>query len=87
MKVNIDAATTFRDVLSTMLVIFKKLKQNFTVCLLFILFQVAKQWYDFDRQTFNFVHKLKDDGSTMTFTHQHDFDENGLLYWIGTNGK
>jgi E3 ubiquitin-protein ligase HECTD1 len=23
----------------------------------------------------------------MSFSYAHDFDENGLLYWIGTNGK
>ncbi|BFZ12481.1 hypothetical protein BsWGS_15521 [Bradybaena similaris] len=53
----------------------------------YLLKMVAKQWYDFDRQTFNFVKKLKEPESTITFTHQNDFDENGLLYWIGTNGK
>ena len=25
--------------------------------------------------------------SPVTFTHQSDFDENGLLYWIGTNAR
>jgi len=49
--------------------------------------QVAKQWYDFDRQTFTFVKKLKESGSKVTFSHQSDFDENGLIYWIGTNSK
>ena len=23
----------------------------------------------------------------MTFRHTHDFDENGIIYWIGTNGR
>lgn len=23
----------------------------------------------------------------MTFRYQSDFDENGVIYWIGTNGK
>uniref|UniRef100_A0A2C9L685 E3 ubiquitin-protein ligase n=1 Tax=Biomphalaria glabrata TaxID=6526 RepID=A0A2C9L685_BIOGL len=53
----------------------------------YLLKMVAKQWYDFDRSTFNFVKKLKEPGVSLTFTHQNDFDENGLLYWIGTNGK
>jgi E3 ubiquitin-protein ligase HECTD1 len=22
----------------------------------------------------------------MTFTHERDFDDNGIIYWIGTNG-
>ncbi|XP_065332241.1 E3 ubiquitin-protein ligase HECTD1 isoform X2 [Cloeon dipterum] len=51
-----------------------------------LLKMVAKQWYDFERSTFAFVHKLKE-GSKIAFKHQHDFDENGLLYWIGTNAK
>lgn len=50
-------------------------------------FQVAKQWYDFERQTFNFVKILKESDTPLGFTHQTDFDENGLLYWVGTNGK
>ncbi|PVD26171.1 hypothetical protein C0Q70_13840 [Pomacea canaliculata] len=48
---------------------------------------VAKQWYDFERQTFNFVKILKESDTPLGFTHQTDFDENGLLYWVGTNGK
>ncbi|GFO27459.1 E3 ubiquitin-protein ligase hectd1-like protein, partial [Plakobranchus ocellatus] len=53
----------------------------------YLLKMVAKQWHDFERQTFNYVKKLKEPGISMTFTHQGDFDENGLMYWIGTNGK
>ncbi|RWS30867.1 E3 ubiquitin-protein ligase HECTD1-like isoform X10 [Leptotrombidium deliense] len=48
---------------------------------------VAKQWYDYDRSTFNFVKKLKEPNCRKHFTHQRDFDENGLIHWIGTNGK
>ena len=53
----------------------------------FFFFQVAKQWYDYDRSTFTFVKKLKETGFKVGFTHQRDFDENGLLYWLGTNAK
>lgn len=53
----------------------------------YLLKMVAKQWYDYDRSTFTFVKKLKEPGTTITFTHQRDFDENGLIYWIGTNAK
>ncbi|KAL8608279.1 hypothetical protein ACOMHN_042146 [Nucella lapillus] len=54
----------------------------------YLLKMVAKQWYDFERHTYNFVKQLKDSAATtMTFVHQNDFDENGLMYWIGTNGK
>jgi E3 ubiquitin-protein ligase HECTD1 len=27
------------------------------------------------------------EGQKLTFRHQHDFDENGIIYWIGTNAK
>jgi len=53
----------------------------------YLLKMVAKQWYDFDRSTFNFVKKLKESKASIKFTYQRDFDENGLMYWIGTNGK
>ncbi|XP_058843632.1 E3 ubiquitin-protein ligase HECTD1 isoform X2 [Acipenser ruthenus] len=52
----------------------------------YLLKMVAKQWYDFDRSSFVFVKKLRE-GQTFTFRHQHDFDENGIVYWIGTNAK
>ncbi|XP_072765519.1 E3 ubiquitin-protein ligase HECTD1 isoform X5 [Anoplolepis gracilipes] len=51
-----------------------------------LLKMVAKQWHDHDRSTFTFVKKLKEENK-ITFKYQHDFDENGLLYWIGTNAK
>lgn len=50
------------------------------------LLQVAKQWYDFERSSFVFVRKLRE-GQSFTFRHQHDFDENGIIYWVGTNAK
>ncbi|XP_072896168.1 E3 ubiquitin-protein ligase HECTD1 isoform X4 [Hemitrygon akajei] len=52
----------------------------------YLLKMVAKQWYDFDRSTFVFVRKLRE-GQTFIFRHQHNFDENGIIYWIGTNAK
>ncbi|KAM8833425.1 LOW QUALITY PROTEIN: E3 ubiquitin-protein ligase HECTD1 [Synchiropus picturatus] len=52
----------------------------------YLLKMVAKQWYDFERSSFVFVRKLRE-GQTFTFRHQHDFDENGLIYWVGTNAK
>ncbi|XP_034937703.1 E3 ubiquitin-protein ligase HECTD1 isoform X2 [Chelonus insularis] len=51
-----------------------------------LLKMMAKQWHDHDRSTFTFVKKLKE-GNRLTFQYQHDFDENGILYWIGTNAK
>lgn len=52
----------------------------------YLLKMVAKQWYDFERSTFQFLKKLKDT-KYQTFKHNHDFDENGIIYFIGTNGK
>lgn len=52
----------------------------------YLLKMVAKQWYDYERTSFAFVRKLKESGH-MSFLQQHDFDENGIIYWIGTNGK
>ncbi|CAH1802965.1 unnamed protein product, partial [Owenia fusiformis] len=53
----------------------------------YLLKMVAKQWYDYERSTYNFVKKLKEPNATFTFTHQRDFDNNGIIYWAGTNGK
>lgn len=52
----------------------------------FLLKMVAKQWFDHDRSTFTFI-KRAHESSPVTFVQQHDFDENGLMYWIGTNAK
>lgn len=52
-----------------------------------LLKMVAKQWYDFDRSTFSFIKRLKTKGSTVSLRHESSFDENGLIYWLGTNGR
>ncbi|GAB6021555.1 hypothetical protein CHUAL_004153 [Chamberlinius hualienensis] len=52
----------------------------------YLLKMVAKQWYDYDRSTFTYVKKLKE-GQKISFRHQRDYDENGIIYWIGTNAK
>lgn len=52
-----------------------------------LLKMVAKQWYDFERSSFNFLKKLKAKGSTVNLKHETDFDTNGLIYWLGTNAK
>ncbi|XP_041988693.1 E3 ubiquitin-protein ligase Ufd4 isoform X4 [Aricia agestis] len=51
----------------------------------FLAKSVARQWYDMDRATFNFVQRIKAE-APLTFTYDHDFDENGVLYFIGSNG-
>ena len=53
----------------------------------YLLKMVAKQWYDNDRSMFTFVNKLKEPNTKINFRHQYDFDENGIIYWIGTNAK
>ncbi|XP_033103063.1 E3 ubiquitin-protein ligase HECTD1-like isoform X1 [Anneissia japonica] len=52
----------------------------------YLLKMVAKQWYDYDRPSFTFVKKLKET-TPITFRHTHDFDDNGIIHWIGTNAK
>ena len=50
--------------------------------------QVAKQWYDHERPTYSFVKLLKEPTfKTLELVHKRDFDENGVVYWIGTNAK
>lgn len=53
----------------------------------YLLKMVAKQWYDYERSTFAFVRRLRELTQPLTFRHQHDFDENGVIYWIGTNAR
>ncbi|XP_050076320.1 E3 ubiquitin-protein ligase Ufd4 isoform X1 [Anopheles maculipalpis] len=54
----------------------------------YLLKMVAKQWYDMERSSFLYLRKLKEaKPGTIKFRHRHDFDENGLIYYIGTNGK
>lgn len=61
----------------------------------YLLKMVAKQWYDYERSTLAFIRKIQQPQSSnavvcngsLTFRHTRDFDENGLMYWIGTNGK
>lgn len=54
----------------------------------YLLKMVAKQWYDMDRSTYVFLKKLKDSTATpIILKHQQDFDENGLIYFIGSNGR
>ncbi|GBP81615.1 E3 ubiquitin-protein ligase Ufd4 [Eumeta japonica] len=51
----------------------------------FLAKAVARQWYDMERSTFQFVQKIKSE-APLTFIYDHDFDENGVFYYIGTNG-
>ena len=61
----------------------------------YLLKMVAKQWYDYERSSLAFVRKIQQQQQQhqsgpvagLTFRHTRDFDEGGVLYWIGTNGK
>lgn len=53
----------------------------------YLLKMVAKQWYDLDRSTFFYLKKLREFKQGITLTHSFDFDEEGLIYFIGSNGK
>lgn len=48
---------------------------------------MAKQWFDYDRETFKFVQHFKNNGEPLVFNYVSDFDDNGIVYWIGTNGR
>lgn len=52
----------------------------------YLLKKVSKQWYDHDRSHLAFVKHLKA-GYQPTCSYSSDFDANGILYWIGTNGR
>lgn len=49
--------------------------------------QVAKQWFDFERSNFHFVKVSRELRSPLTFRRVSDFDQNGVIYWIGSNGR
>ncbi|XP_065182623.1 E3 ubiquitin-protein ligase HECTD1-like [Sycon ciliatum] len=56
----------------------------------FLSKMVGKQWFDFDRSTFAYIKQIedaRDSDSKLKFLHVQDFDQNGILYWIGTNGR
>jgi len=52
----------------------------------FLASMVSKQWYDHPYHHLEFVKQLKSNHRPV-FTYTNDFDQNGILYWIGTNGK
>lgn len=49
--------------------------------------QVAKQWYDYDRHTYHFVKVARELKAPLVFRRVSDFDQNGIFYWIGSNGR
>ncbi|EDW86666.2 uncharacterized protein Dwil_GK23521 [Drosophila willistoni] len=53
----------------------------------YLLKMVAKQWYDMDRSTYFYLKIMRESKSGLSFLHSFDFDEEGLLYYIGSNAK
>jgi E3 ubiquitin-protein ligase HECTD1 len=56
----------------------------------YITKMVVKQWHDYPRKDLHFLKKINEslgNNDIVEFRYENDFDENGLLYWIGTNGK
>lgn len=53
----------------------------------YLLKMVAKQWYDLDRSTYFYLKKIREHRTATVFTHSFDFDEEGLLFYIGSNAK
>ena len=50
--------------------------------------QVSKRWYDYERMSLHFIKIAKElQHSPLVFKHHQDFDENGILYWIGSNAR
>ncbi|CAD6199393.1 unnamed protein product [Caenorhabditis auriculariae] len=56
----------------------------------FLLKLVAKQWHDRERSTHRYV-KMINDAKTrneaLPFRYTSDFDDQGIIYWLGTNGR
>jgi len=52
----------------------------------FLSSMVSKQWYDHPHGHLEFVKRLKNEGRQQ-FIYTHDFDQNGILYWLGTNAR
>ncbi|CAF1239989.1 unnamed protein product [Adineta ricciae] len=50
----------------------------------FLTSMVSKQWYDHPHSQLEFVKQLRSNGRQQ-FTYMNEFDQNGILYWIGTN--
>ena len=51
----------------------------------FLLRIVARQWYDRERSTFHFLKSINSASEPLKCEYEHDFDKNGMVYWIGTN--
>nr|CAB3252456.1 E3 ubiquitin-protein ligase HECTD1 [Phallusia mammillata] len=51
----------------------------------YLLKMASKQWHDYDHSHHTYIKKLREGEKRFNYT--SDFDENGIVYWIGTNAK
>eukprot|EP00036_Acanthoecidae_sp_10tr_P012628 CAMPEP_0206295484 /NCGR_PEP_ID=MMETSP0106_2-20121207/5189_1 /ASSEMBLY_ACC=CAM_ASM_000206 /TAXON_ID=81532 /ORGANISM="Acanthoeca-like sp., Strain 10tr" /LENGTH=2416 /DNA_ID=CAMNT_0053726137 /DNA_START=1 /DNA_END=7251 /DNA_ORIENTATION=- len=51
----------------------------------YLLKKVTKRWHDYERHSMQFVRQIRE-GGPVKCTHASDFDRNGILFWIGSNG-
>ena len=54
--------------------------------------KLLKRWHDHERCQLAFVRKFHEmenrpQAAALSFSYVSDFDDNGILYWVGTNGK
>lgn len=55
----------------------------------YLLQKLSKYWYDVDRKNLSYVQTIintRNKGEEIVFEYNHDFDANGILFFIGTNG-
>lgn len=74
---------TGRQMRAEPLVTVQQLKQ-------YLLRMLAKQWFHYERSTQCFVHALRYEIETnggLMLNYEHDFDANGLMYYIGSNAR
>lgn len=50
----------------------------------FLSKSLARQWYDNERSSLTFIKELRNELS-VTFTYKSDFDDHGLVYYVGSN--
>jgi hypothetical protein len=54
-----------------------------------LMSKVEPQWHDRDRSELEFIRVLQameQEGTPLVLEHRQDFDDQGLIYWVGTNG-
>ncbi|PAV66473.1 hypothetical protein WR25_22510 isoform C [Diploscapter pachys] len=56
-----------------------------------VLKMVARQWYERERHSYAFVKAIQEatanPAQSLKFIYTSDFDDQGVIYWLGTNGR